>query len=147
MTDTLTLDFIRAQANMVADPCALSNGVAIGLQDMGLVKNVQLQPIAGGEGAGVNVLLEMRLTSPECMYALYFERELRERLVGQRGIVALTFDWGSPFEWFPELMTPAAREALATRRDQKIALMRPVAKHTASIPEACPSSNDLERAR
>ena len=138
MTELLIIDFIRAQANTVVDPCAISNGVTIGLQDMGLVKDVQLQSVAGRQGAGIQVHLEMRLTSPECMYAVYFERELRARLVGQHDIVALSFDWGSPFDWSPELMTTTARDALARRREQKIALLRPVARQTPPLQEPQP---------
>lgn len=113
--------FVRSEANAIADPCAIATGVPIGLDDMGLVKSVTVRPAAPAT-AGVEVALELRLTSPECLYAVYFERELRGRLVGQHGIASIAVEWGSPFEWSPELMAPSARAALAARRQAIIDL-------------------------
>lgn len=99
---------IRARLDDVIDPCSAATGTPIGLDAMGLVKDVT---VADGH---VNVA--MRLTTPSCLMHGYFIDAIDSRLRGIDGVrsVNLTFDRGE--EWEPRLM----REDVLRRRDRLI---------------------------
>ena len=108
---------IREQVNQVADPCALALGVTIGLTDMGLLKQVHLSP----RESGYEVHLTLRLTSPDCLYFVYFEREITARLEGHPEIGTVAFTWDSCMDWTPERLSASAQEALSHRRQSAAA--------------------------
>ncbi|GAB4215306.1 MAG: hypothetical protein OHK0012_15160 [Synechococcales cyanobacterium] len=107
--------FVCEQLNQVADPCALALGVTIGLEEMGLLKHLDISP----NPSGYAIHLTLRLTSPDCLYFIYFEREIRQRLVGQAGIESVTFTWDSCLDWTPAFLSPAAQSALNERRHRQ----------------------------
>ena len=115
-------------ANGIVDPCSAAQAVQVGLVDMGMLLHVGIAPAAGvapaAEAATAwDVTLRLRTTGPGCLYGVYFERELRDRIGSQPDVASLTLEWDDAWDWTPDAMAPAARDALAARRRALIALV------------------------
>lgn len=101
---------VRAMINSIVDPCSAGRGVPIGLADMGLVRNVRIEP------DGVRVA--MRVTSPGCTFAVEFDAQIRHRLRAA-GAAQVHLDWDcETFDWTPNDIEPAARQRLLSYRDR-----------------------------
>ena len=109
--------YIRDRVNQVSDPCSQALGVAIGLCDMGLVRSLEAEPL----GDRWSVRLTLRLTSPGCLYFVYFEESIRQR-IDHPAIGNLEIDFDSGLDWTPEAMAPAAQRRLAARRSRLLHL-------------------------
>ena len=105
--------YVSNEVNQVADPCSQALGVAIGLGDMGLVRELETEPLEGGWA----VRLKLRLTSPGCLYFVYFEESIRQR-IDHPAIRKLEISFDSGLDWTPEAMAPAARERLQAYRSR-----------------------------
>ena len=94
---------IREILDTIGDPCSVSVGVPMGLHEMGLVEDIDIDD----KGA---VVLRMRLTSPLCHMIGYFNVEIEDRLLALEGVrtVEITTDRG--LDWTADHMTEAARE-------------------------------------
>lgn len=119
---------IRELANEIVDPCSAAQAFPIGLVDMGLLLAVELAPAAGGVAAGgaagsVDVRLRLRTTAPGCFYVVFFERELRARIEALPQVASLALEWDGAWDWTPDEIAPAAREALAERRRRLLAVL------------------------
>lgn len=108
--------YLRERINEVVDPCSLAQGVAIGLVDMGLVRELDVER----EGRGWCACLKLRLTSPGCLYFVYFEESIRERIV-HPAIRRLEIGFDSGLDWTPESMSSSAQRRL---RDHRSRLLR-----------------------
>ena len=107
------LAYVREQVNEVTDPCSQALGVAIGLGDMGLVREIDVEP----HGAGWSVRLTLRLTSPGCLYFVYFEDSIRQRIVDP-AIKSLEISFDGGLDWTPEAMAPSAQRRLQAYRSR-----------------------------
>jgi metal-sulfur cluster biosynthetic enzyme len=107
-------DLVRQAINGVRDPCSIGRGVPAGVDDMGMVCDVELQPRAGG---GVRVRVGMRLTSPGCTFVPYFERELRTRVAAVDGIREVTIVWSRRFDWSDDDMSDELKQRLRRKRE------------------------------
>ena len=105
--------YVRERINEVTDPCSQALGVAIGLGDMGLVRALEVEP----HGAGWSVRVTLRLTSPGCLYFVYFEESIRERIVDP-AIERLEISFDSGLDWTPEAMAPSAQRRLQAYRSR-----------------------------
>ena len=105
--------YVRERINEVTDPCSQALGVAIGLGDMGLVRALEVEP----HGAGWSVRVTLRLTSPGCLYFVYFEESIRERIVDP-AIERLEISFDSGLDWTPEAMAPSAQRRLRAYRSR-----------------------------
>lgn len=122
---------VVALANEIVDPCSAAQAVQVGLVDMGMLLQVRIEPAAalpaGGspDGGPVrwDVTLRLRTTGPGCLYVVFFERELRQRIESQPDVASLALEWDDAWDWTPDAMAPAARDALARRRRALIALV------------------------
>ena len=110
-TEDQAVAYIRDQINEVTDPCSQAQGVAIGLCDMGLVRELEVEP----QGDGWSVRLTLRLTSPGCLYFVYFEESIRQRIVDP-AIKSLEVSFDSGLDWTPEAMAPSAQARLQAYR-------------------------------
>lgn len=119
---------VQRVANQISDPCGLALGVAIGLADMGLVRNIKAQR----EGNGWNVSLQMRLTSPGCFYFVYFEREIRGRLKAFSELARVSIEWDNVLDWTPEDMSEGARSKLKAYRERHLEWAASTRMHKAS---------------
>jgi metal-sulfur cluster biosynthetic enzyme len=109
---------VRDMANRIPDPCGLAQAVSIGMVDMGLVRSVE----AVREDGAWSVTIRARVTSPECLHFVYFERELRAALRARSDIGQVHVEWDSGLDWLPDDMSEAARTRLRQRRHQIAAL-------------------------
>src|SRR5581483_6871892 len=109
LMDTAT---IREAINQVVDPCSAGRGVAIGLTDMGLVRDVRIRR----EGGRVEVEVDMRVTSPGCMFAVEFDAQIRHHL-RSLGADRVLVDWDAEtLDWSPADIEPSARHRLVGYR-------------------------------
>jgi metal-sulfur cluster biosynthetic enzyme len=106
------IEYIRRTADTIHDPCGMATGVRLGLNEMGLLRRVETEP--GADGWSVRV--QLRLTSPGCLYFFAFKDNLEERLTAHPQISRVVVDWDPSLDWTPEDLSPAARSKLEERR-------------------------------
>ena len=82
------LEFIWRTADTIHDPCGMATGVRLGLNEMGLLRQVQTEPDADGW----SVRVQLRLTSPGCLYFFAFKDNLEERLTAHPQISRVVVD-------------------------------------------------------
>ncbi|NEP19818.1 MAG: hypothetical protein F6J97_23515 [Leptolyngbya sp. SIO4C1] len=104
-TDTSVVDWIQSMVNEVYDPCGLAQGLSIGLVDMGLIREINLQSTE----EGWKTSLTIRFTSAGCFYFPYFEREIRSRIEPHPQIKSLDIKWDDAIDWTPEDLSEAAK--------------------------------------
>ncbi|SEK48244.1 Metal-sulfur cluster biosynthetic enzyme [Stigmatella aurantiaca] len=107
----------------IPDPCSLATGVPVSIQEMGLIQ--------GLEYAGGQVTVRMQITSPMCMMAAYFMREIEQRLASHADVQSVQVVFDTALNWTPEDIAPEARQRLLERRIQTIGgrmLPRPAAR-------------------
>lgn len=94
----------------IKDPCSVATGYPLHLQEMGLVKSIEIDATAG------RAVVDLRLTSPTCVMVGYFVTEI-QRLVTEAvpdiHDVEVLFDRG--FDWTPDMMSEEVRQARAKR--------------------------------
>lgn len=103
---------VYAAANRIPDPCGLAQAASIGMVDMGLIRKID----AYREGNAWCVTVRARVTSPECLHFVYFEKELRAALDEIPEIGRVEIDWDAGLDWTPDDMSEAARARLQERR-------------------------------
>jgi metal-sulfur cluster biosynthetic enzyme len=108
---------ILAAANQILEPCGLGQGLSIGMVDMGLIGGVDVEQ---GD-AGWHVKIRARVTSPDCLHFVYFERELRAAVTGIDNIDKIDIEWTDCLDWSPDRMSPKVREQMAERRRRQLA--------------------------
>ena len=108
--------FVQAQANEVYDPCGLALGVSIGIADMGLIRSINVECLE----TGWHVKLNLRFTSPGCLYFVYFERELGQRLAAVSQIVSLEIEKDHVLDWTPDDLSESAQSKLKEYREMKL---------------------------
>jgi metal-sulfur cluster biosynthetic enzyme len=103
-------DDIRACLREIKDPCSVATGHPLHLEEMGLVRSVEVDTGAS------RAIIDLRLTSPTCVMVGYFVTEI-EKLVRevapQITDVEVRFDQG--FEWTPDMMSEDVKRARAER--------------------------------
>lgn len=122
---------VRAAVNDVPDPCSVSQGVPTGLVDMGLLCDVELGSPSEGRS---DVLVRLRLTGPGCLYAVYFEREIRARLDAMDDVREIDVEFSREFDWSPEDVAPHVQAQLRERRERLIAQLPVDARNRAPAP-------------
>ena len=106
------LEYIRRTADTIHDPCGMATGVRLGLNEMGLLRRVETEP----DEEGWSVRMQLRLTSPGCVYFFAFKDNLEERLMAHPQISRVVVEWDPSLDWTPEDFSPAARSKLEERR-------------------------------
>jgi metal-sulfur cluster biosynthetic enzyme len=99
---------LLARIQTIPDPCSLSIGVPVGIGEMGLLQGLTCE-------AG-RVTVRMQITSPMCTMAVYFMREIEQRLLSQEGVTSVHVEFDHSLEWTPEHISAQARQRLAERR-------------------------------
>ena len=79
---------------------------------MGLLRQVRTEP----EADGWSVRVQLRLTSPGCLYYFAFKDNLEERLAAHPQISSVVVDWDPSLDWTPEDLSQAAQSKLEERR-------------------------------
>lgn len=117
---------IRELLNTIVDPCSAAAGAPAGLNDMGLVRRVEVEQ--GSSGVTVRVLLG--ITEPGCLMSIPFQHSARERLEGLSGVANIDVTLDPTLEWSEGDISPAYAARLAdvrrTRRDRTMQLVNHV---------------------
>jgi metal-sulfur cluster biosynthetic enzyme len=97
----------------VYDTCSLFNGTCLDIVEMGLVHDVEQD-----EG---NVRVRLLLTDPMCLYLFEMRSQIIDVLSALPGVESIEVEPVSGKLWWPERMTPEARERLERRRRARLA--------------------------
>ncbi len=101
---------VRRCLRQIKDPCSVATGHPLHLEEMGLVKSVEIDEERG------RALVDLRLTSPTCVMVGYFVTEIQklvEAALPEIRDVEVRFDRG--FDWTPQMMSEEVRRARASR--------------------------------
>jgi metal-sulfur cluster biosynthetic enzyme len=101
---------IRDCLHQIKDPCSVATGYPLHLEEMGLIKSVEVDPEAG------RAVVDLRLTSPTCVMVGYFVtaiQKLVSEAIPEIDEVKVLFDRG--FDWTPDMMSEEVRRARAAR--------------------------------
>lgn len=93
---------IRRELDTIGDPCSVAAGTPMGLESMGLIRSVDVDP----EG---NVVVQLRLTSPCCLNVGYFDVEIRKAVEAIEGVRSVEVRRDIGLDWRPDMMSPDAR--------------------------------------
>lgn len=111
----VTEALVRDVLNGVVDPCSITAGVPGGMDDMGLISDIQIRDDgAGGQLVGVKI----GLTDPTCMLLGSFANEARERLSELPGVTGVDVTLDHELEWTPDMLAPQYQRRLAEHRAQ-----------------------------
>jgi metal-sulfur cluster biosynthetic enzyme len=102
MTESVTIERIRAILNEIKDPCSVAASTPMGLDEMGLVRSLEITP----DG---HVTLVLRLTSPFCEMVPFMRNEAIEKIRRLPGVAEVTVNHDSGLDWDPDLIAPEAR--------------------------------------
>jgi metal-sulfur cluster biosynthetic enzyme len=117
---------VRSVADGIYDPCSMAIGLNVGLTEMGLIREITVEP--GVDGWRIDV--RIRLTSPGCQYFFYFQQELEARLLSHPTVAEVAVHWDERLDWTPEDLAPSAREKIAARQQR----LRPIPNGTQFVP-------------
>lgn len=92
----------------IPDPCSLATGVPLSIGEMGLLQSLECS-------AG-RVTVRLQLTSPMCMMAAYFMREIDQRLLSHSEVQSVHVEFDHALEWKPEHISAEGRQRLSERR-------------------------------
>jgi metal-sulfur cluster biosynthetic enzyme len=96
----------------VYDTCSLFNGTRLDIVEMGLVHDVE-------QDQG-NVRVRLLLTDPMCLYLFEMRSQIIDVLSALPGVESVEVEPVSGKLWWPERMTPEARERLERRRRARL---------------------------
>ena len=108
-----TREQIYEALSSVYDTCSVFNGTRLDIVEMGLVHDVEQD-----EG---NVRVRLLLTDPMCLYLFEMRSQIIDVLSALPGVESVEVEPVSGKLWWPERMTPEARERLERRRRARLA--------------------------
>ncbi|MFF5140431.1 metal-sulfur cluster assembly factor [Streptomyces sp. NPDC013157] len=104
---------VREVLNGIVDPCSITAGVPAGMDDMGLISDIQIHDDGAG---GQQVSVKFGLTDPTCMLLGSFANSARERLAELPGVTAVDVTLDHDMEWTPDMLDPHYQRRLAEHR-------------------------------
>jgi metal-sulfur cluster biosynthetic enzyme len=116
---------VRTALNAIIDPCSVAANCAAGLQDMGLIRRVEIAE--SPEGAVVRVVIGV--TEYGCLLGASFASEAYKILENMQGVVVAKVELDREFDWDPDDMSAAYQARLSARRartKQLLGLRQPV---------------------
>ncbi|MTD57436.1 DUF59 domain-containing protein [Amycolatopsis pithecellobii] len=137
---------VRHLLNTIIDPCSRAAGTPAGLDDMGLVLDVEVT-----HGAQSSVRVTLGLTEYGCLMGSPFIAEAYKLLEPLFGPDRVRVELDGRFEWKPEHMSPGYQKVLAAahvdgrlRLDPRahampLLMIEPVASQAASRDRRCPT--------
>lgn len=106
---------VLRRLDQIQDPCSVAGGTPMGLNEMGLVKSVEVS-------AAGDVEIDLRLTSPFCHMIGFMKKTAIEKVGRIDGVHGVEVNGDAGLDWTPDLIAPApekrrqARLADASRR-------------------------------
>ena len=107
---------VYAALATVYDTCSVFNGTRLDIVEMGLVHDVAQE--------GGTVRVRLLLTDPMCLYLFEMRSQIIEALSGLPGVDAVEVEPVAGKLWWPERMTPEARERLEALRRRRLEELR-----------------------
>jgi metal-sulfur cluster biosynthetic enzyme len=108
---------VRARLNAIVDPCSLAAGAPAGIDEMGLVREVDVE--ATPSGAVIRV--RIGLTEPGCMIGASFVARAHECLESLPGVARVEVALEHDCDWSPEDLDPSyARRLHAVREVRRL---------------------------
>jgi metal-sulfur cluster biosynthetic enzyme len=127
-------EIYRALAT-VHDTCSVFNGTNLDIVEMGLVHEV--------EQDGGTIRVRLLLTDPMCLYLFEMRAQIMAVLEPLPGVEAVEVEPVAGKLWWPERMSPAARDRLArlraARRERLGISARPAARDPRSTGDGAPT--------
>lgn len=120
---SVTEDRVREVLNTIVDPCSITAGVPAGMDDMGLIGDIEVS--ADGAG-GWRIGVKFGLTDATCMLLGAFANEARERLGGLPGVTGVDVTLDHEMEWTPDMLSPDYQRRLAEHRSERRARLLPL---------------------
>jgi metal-sulfur cluster biosynthetic enzyme len=111
----LTERDVRSALNGIVDPCSAAAGAPAGLDEMGLVRDVRIDPTP----SGASVRIVLGLTEPTCLMGIPFVKSARERIQALEGVAAVEVSLAAGFQWTPAELSPAYAARLERVREQR----------------------------
>jgi metal-sulfur cluster biosynthetic enzyme len=109
------IERVREVLNGIVDPCSVAAGAPAGLVELGLIREVTLEP--GPAGAAVRVVIG--LTEPLCMMGGSFVARARELLAAVPGVSEVDVSLDDAGDWGPGDIDPGYRLRLAAVRSAR----------------------------
>jgi metal-sulfur cluster biosynthetic enzyme len=107
-----TREQIYDALSTVYDTCSVFNGTNLDIVEMGLVHDVELD--------GDTVRVRLLLTDPMCLYLFEMRSQIVQALEALSGVEAVEVEPVAGKLWWPERMTPAARQRLERQRQARL---------------------------
>ena len=118
----ITESVVRAALNTIVDPCSRAAGCPAGLDEMGLVRAVEVRNSA----AGAEVLVVIGVTEFGCLMSVPFATEAYKRLYALPGVSVVTVELDRAFDWDPDDMSRDYQQRLRVHRARRRQLEIPV---------------------
>jgi metal-sulfur cluster biosynthetic enzyme len=118
----ITESTVRATLNTIIDPCSSAAGCPAGLDEMGLVRTVDIRDVA----AGADVRVVIGVTEPGCLMSAPFATEAYKRLYALPGISAVTVELDMAFDWDLGDMSPDYQQRLQAHRARRRQINIPI---------------------
>ncbi|EIF31662.1 putative metal-sulfur cluster biosynthetic enzyme [Burkholderia sp. Ch1-1] len=103
---------VRAALNGIIDPCSVAAGCAAGLDDMGLVRRVELAALPHG----MHVTVTVAVTEYGCLMGAPFASEAYRTLSALPGVASVDVKLDDQFDWDPLDMSESYRDRLVHHR-------------------------------
>jgi metal-sulfur cluster biosynthetic enzyme len=139
----ITESTVRATLNTIIDPCSINAGCPAGLDELGLVRAVDIRHSA--TGADLHVVIGV--TEFGCLMSAPFVSEAYKRLLGTPGVKSVTVEMDKAFEWGPEDMSREYQQRLQGQRarrrriDVPVIVLPTAPDHCKKEPSSLPPSN------
>jgi metal-sulfur cluster biosynthetic enzyme len=118
----ITESAVRAELNTIIDPCSATAGCPAGLDEMGLVRAVEIRDSA----AGAEVRVVIGVTEFGCLMSVPFATEAYKRLYALPGVSVVTVELDGAFDWDPADMSREYQQRLHAHRARRRQLEIPV---------------------
>lgn len=103
---------VRTALNAIVDPCSRAANCVAGLQDMGLIRDIEISQMS--EGASVRVVIGV--TEFGCLLGASFVSEAYKILERMPGVAHVKVELDGKFDWDPDDMSADYQERLGERR-------------------------------
>jgi metal-sulfur cluster biosynthetic enzyme len=118
----ITESAVRAALNAIIDPCSRTAGCPAGLDEMGLVRVVEIRDAA----SGADVRVVIGVTEFGCLMSVPFATEAYKRLYALPGIGAVTVEMDSAFDWDVNDMSRDYQQRLEAHRARRRQIKIPI---------------------
>jgi len=132
---------VRASLNEIIDPCSTAAGCSAGLDEMGLVRAVEVCETA----SGTDIRVVIGVTEYGCLMGAPFANEAYRRLQALPGVGAITVELDGEFDWDRDDMRADYQKRLKHHRIGRGLLRIPVVVTSSESRSDSNVSEDVSR--